>query len=172
MHRWDWLSFEGERAAFRVVCSGGTYVRTLAHDLGASLGCGASLETLRRTRSEPFGLERAITLTDVDAMSPDEVWARAGWSLEQALEHLPTLALEADDEAALGYGARPSVSVARAQGLPVEGGLRSVVLRAADGRVVALGELRPDPATPELLSVCAHVVFPWAVRLGKPERPE
>lgn len=46
----------------RVVCSAGTYVRTLAHDIGARLGCGAHLQELRRTRAGAFTIEQASTL--------------------------------------------------------------------------------------------------------------
>jgi tRNA pseudouridine55 synthase len=46
----------------RVVCSAGTYVRTLAHDLGARLGCGAHLDALRRVRVGRFGIDDASTL--------------------------------------------------------------------------------------------------------------
>jgi tRNA pseudouridine55 synthase len=50
-----------------VECSAGTYVRTLAHDIGARLGCGAHLAALRRTRVGPFGVERAATLEELEA---------------------------------------------------------------------------------------------------------
>ncbi|HEY5752406.1 MAG TPA: tRNA pseudouridine(55) synthase TruB [Chthoniobacterales bacterium] len=50
---------------FRVVCSKGFYVRTYAHDIGQELGCGAHLQTLRRTKSGRFTLDRAVT---VDAL--------------------------------------------------------------------------------------------------------
>lgn len=49
----------------QVVCSSGTYVRTLAHDLGAALGVGGSLLSLRRTLNEPFDLADAMPLEDV-----------------------------------------------------------------------------------------------------------
>ena len=45
-----------------VRCGKGFYMRALAHDLGAALGCGACLESLRRERSGPFGLDQAVTL--------------------------------------------------------------------------------------------------------------
>lgn len=51
-----------------VVCSSGTYVRTLAHDLGAALGVGGSLLSLRRTRNDPFDLTDAFPLDDIMAM--------------------------------------------------------------------------------------------------------
>ena len=44
----------------RVVCSKGTYIRSLAHDIGAALGCGAYLVALRRTRSGPFYVDEAV----------------------------------------------------------------------------------------------------------------
>jgi tRNA pseudouridine55 synthase len=48
---------------FRVVCSTGTYIRSLANDLGAALGCGGYLSSLRRTRIGEFGVERAMDMT-------------------------------------------------------------------------------------------------------------
>jgi tRNA pseudouridine55 synthase len=55
-------SFSAPLAGFRVVCSSGTYVRSLAHDLGQQLGCGAHLDSLRRVRSGDFSVERAVPL--------------------------------------------------------------------------------------------------------------
>lgn len=51
---------------FEVRCSPGTYVRSLAHDLGAKLGCGAHLQELRRTASGPYGICRAVLLETVE----------------------------------------------------------------------------------------------------------
>jgi tRNA pseudouridine55 synthase len=65
VHRFEILRFEPPLAAFRVVCSGGTYVRSLAHDLGEKLGCGAHLESLQRLRSGDFGIEQAVALDRV-----------------------------------------------------------------------------------------------------------
>lgn len=57
-------------ARLHVVCSAGFYVRSLAHGLGERMGCGAHLETLRRTRAGDFGLDRAIRLEDVEQLGP------------------------------------------------------------------------------------------------------
>jgi tRNA pseudouridine55 synthase len=57
--------FSPPRAAFEVMCTKGTYVRTIAHDLGQRLGCGACLSELRRTRSGDFSLSDAWTLEEV-----------------------------------------------------------------------------------------------------------
>ena len=56
IHRFECLSRDGDSLMVRVECSKGTYVRTLACDLGAMLGCGAHLTALRRTRIGPFEL--------------------------------------------------------------------------------------------------------------------
>jgi tRNA pseudouridine55 synthase len=59
------LAFDGETARLEMQVTAGFYVRSLAHDLGDALGCGAHLSALRRTRSGEFGLEHAIPLVDV-----------------------------------------------------------------------------------------------------------
>ncbi len=63
-------------AAFRVVCTKGTYVRSLVHDLGQKLGCGAYLATLRRLESGPLSVTRAIPLEELLRLSPAELQQR------------------------------------------------------------------------------------------------
>lgn len=161
---WEWTSFAPPDASFRVRCSGGTYVRTLVHDLGARLGCGAALAGLRRTRSEPFGVEQACAWSDLVASEPGALLERHGIALDRALEVLPAIALDEAGADALGHG-RP-VAVAPG-GAPVGAGERSVVLRDLAGRALALGELRQGAREGEALAA-PQVVFPWAVREGKP----
>jgi tRNA pseudouridine55 synthase len=64
--------FEGERLALSVTCGKGTYIRSIAHDLGAMLGCGAHLAALRRTAVGRFGLDCAHTLASLEAMLATE----------------------------------------------------------------------------------------------------
>ena len=64
--------FEGERLALSVTCSKGTYIRSIAHDLGEMLGCGAHLAALRRTAVGRFGLDCAHTLASLEAMPAAE----------------------------------------------------------------------------------------------------
>jgi tRNA pseudouridine55 synthase len=72
VHALDLQWFEGERLALSVTCSKGTYIRSIAHDLGEVLGCGAHLTALRRTRIGRFGLDCAHTLESLQAFSPAE----------------------------------------------------------------------------------------------------
>jgi tRNA pseudouridine55 synthase len=93
IHSLELLSFEPPLASIRVSCSRGTYVRTLANDMGAELGCGASLQELRRTASGPFHIASALTLACLE-----EAWAQGtvgGRFLTPfaALAHLPDVPL-------------------------------------------------------------------------------
>ncbi|MST94344.1 MAG: tRNA pseudouridine(55) synthase TruB [Pedosphaera sp.] len=63
-------------ARFRVACTKGTYVRSLAHDLGQRLGCGAHLKTLRRAVSGKFDVADAIEFEEVMNLSPAELEKR------------------------------------------------------------------------------------------------
>lgn len=62
-------SLAGDTAAFAMRISSGGYVRSVAHEMGKALGCGAHLATLRRVASGPFGLEDALTLDNVEALT-------------------------------------------------------------------------------------------------------
>lgn len=59
------VNIKGDEAEFRVVCSKGTYIRTLCHDIGRRLGCGAHMKALRRMRSGRFHIEDAMPLEDI-----------------------------------------------------------------------------------------------------------
>lgn len=61
---------------FRVHCSKGTYVRTLAHDLGQKLGCGGHLTSLRRTATDQFKVADALTMDEIQALSLPEIEKR------------------------------------------------------------------------------------------------
>jgi len=160
---WRWRSFTRDEASFEVDCSGGTYVRTLVHDLGQQLGCGAALAALRRTRSEPFTIERACPWAELQARTPDELLARFGVALDAALAVLPAVTLSEAAAAGIGRGQRPGVDPG---GAPLEGGPRSVVFRDGAGRALALGELGRDGGGAQARP---SVVFPWAVADGKPK---
>ena len=90
IHRIDLLDFSGDNLSLRVSCSKGTYIRVLAADIGAALGCGAHLTALRRTRVADLTLASSVGLADLQAM--DET-ARLAYlqpvdSLLQSLERL------------------------------------------------------------------------------------
>ena len=69
------VGVEGSVARFRVVCSAGTYVRSLAHDLGQAIGCGAHLRSLRRTSVGRFAIDDAVAIDAVRDMPREEIFA-------------------------------------------------------------------------------------------------
>lgn len=75
---------------FDVTCSKGTYIRTLCHDIGIKLGCFAHMTALRRTMTEPFDLEMAVSLDDIDLENVNDYLI----NIEEALSWMPTLFLK------------------------------------------------------------------------------
>ncbi|MDE6127753.1 MAG: tRNA pseudouridine(55) synthase TruB, partial [Lachnospiraceae bacterium] len=66
------LSMQLPEVSFRVSCSKGTYIRTLCHDIGGSLGCGAAMSSLKRTKSGCFTLDTAITLSRLEQLRDEK----------------------------------------------------------------------------------------------------
>ena len=82
-------SLTDDRLACRIVCAPGFYVRSLAHDLGQALGCGACLEDLRREQSGAFGLDQAVTM---DQLERDHQSARRHLlPMSELLPNLPSV---------------------------------------------------------------------------------
>lgn len=77
----------------RVRCGKGTYVRTLAADLGRLLGCGGCLAALRRTRVGALDVERAVTLDEVAARAAEGSLSEVLLSMSEALAHYPAIPL-------------------------------------------------------------------------------
>jgi tRNA pseudouridine55 synthase len=69
-------AYEEPIGSFRISCTKGTYVRSIAHDLGQKLGCGAHLKTLRRSESGAFKVSEALPLADVLRLTPGELEKR------------------------------------------------------------------------------------------------
>jgi tRNA pseudouridine55 synthase len=90
----DLRSIDGPDVAFRVVCGSGTYVRVLASNVGAALGCGAHLRQLRRTAIGPFTVDRARPPDDPGVPLP----------VETAVAHLPHMRLDEHEAEAAGHG--------------------------------------------------------------------
>jgi tRNA pseudouridine55 synthase len=106
-----------------LTCSSGTYVRALARDLGAALGCGGHLTALRRTRVGPYGLDLARTL---DALAEDFAVLPIAAAARAAF---PARELSDDEARLLAHGRRLA---------PTGTGTSPVAAFAPDGRLVAL----------------------------------
>ena len=128
---------------FRVTCSSGTYIRSLAHSLGSRLGCGACLEELTRERSRPFGLEHAHELEAV--LTEPERFADKVLGIADALPHWPKLRVSAAEAAGVRNG-HPVPFDPEAE-IPCADGTR-VLLLEEDGKPLALAQNILSPQGP------------------------
>ena len=98
------LSLHGEQVHFAVECSGGTYVRSVAHDLGQKLGCGAHLAGLRRTAVAEFTLSRAVTLERLQEAAQQGNLESCIVHLEALLPECPELVVRGREETSVRHG--------------------------------------------------------------------
>lgn len=120
-----------------VLCSSGTYIRTLCADIGASLGCGGVMATLERTETGGFSLDEAHTVSELEAMSEDERLSLL-IPTERLFESLPTVALPEFFEKLCRGGCEIYQKKLRTDFSLGE----RVRLCRADGSFFALGEVR------------------------------
>ena len=134
IHEIRLLGLEGTRFDIEVACSKGTYIRTLAADIGEALGCGAHLATLRRTRIGDLRLEGAVTLAELEGLPPEQRDARLA-PADALLADLPRVDLDANEAGRVRHG----------QGIRSTAAAGSRMrLYAAGGSFVGLGEVSAD----------------------------
>jgi tRNA pseudouridine55 synthase len=131
------LGVEGSDIRVRAFCSAGTYLRAIAHDLGAALGCGAHLYELRRTESGDFTLEQSRTIEQLEQLAAE---GRVAEALIPAVQLLPEFPTEYVDEAVenqIRQGRDFVVSAFRARK-----DAHYVKAVSRSGALVAIGEIR------------------------------
>ena len=131
IHQLHVLEWDAARAqlSVEVHCSAGTYIRSLARDLGASLGCGGCLASLRRTQALGFHDNQAVPLPE----APENVGdgALALLPPELALPHLPRRLLTAGEQLDWSFGRRITPGI--------EESAEAVVMLSDSGRMLGLG---------------------------------
>jgi len=127
--------FEGTELEITVSCSKGTYIRTLAEDMGQSLGCGAHLKGLRRLSTAHFKLEDAVTTEQLESLSIEDRDAQL-LSADAAIINLPEVHLDADSAFYLMRGQEVWKS-----GINLQGQFR---IYDANGLFLGVGEQSPD----------------------------
>lgn len=106
--RLEIVSVSLPEVVIEVDCSKGTYIRTLAQDIGDAVGCGAHLTALRRLRSGPFSIEECVSL---DALAEASEEATPGLlSIETALSDYPAVTLSETSAKTLRFGIPPELS--------------------------------------------------------------
>jgi tRNA pseudouridine55 synthase len=140
IHAIDIVSVQAGTVTLDVRCTKGTYIRTLAEDIGAKLGCGASLAALRRTGSGSLTLEGSITLAALEAM-PEDQRATLLTSPDRLLLDAPELRLPAPEAARFLSGLRRRVDAPDAERVRVYGPESRAFLGSAH---ITSGELIAD----------------------------
>jgi len=130
--KFDLTQVDENTLTAQIVCSGGTYVRSLAHDLGQSMGCGAHLVGLRRFQVGRFEIDEATPLEDIDGQHLV--------SLEEALRPMPMAILDS----------RRVVQVREGRQIRIEEYANDVVaLQEPDGQVFGIARVTDHIAQPE-----------------------
>ncbi|MHB1951746.1 MAG: tRNA pseudouridine(55) synthase TruB [Acidiferrobacteraceae bacterium] len=138
IHRLALTGFSGEELGLLVTCSKGTYIRSLAFDLGRMLGCGAHIVGLRRTGVGRFTLAEAVSLAQIDAAVAEGRTGQLLQSADRLLAHLPALRFRALEADRIRLGQTVPVGDA---GAPEPGWVR---LYEGQDRFLGVGWLEPD----------------------------
>lgn len=134
--RIECLTYEWPILNIEVDCGSGTYIRSIARDLGQALGCGGLIEQLERTRIGPFRIEDAADPRSVAPESIPALLRPMAW----AVSDLPVRRLDSEQVARVFRG--QALAVDRLEGGPLDSG--EVGLLGPDGELVAIGEVGPD----------------------------
>jgi tRNA pseudouridine55 synthase len=127
---------EGDRARLRVRCSAGTYIRSIVHDLGVALGCGAHVVELIRTASGSFTLDAAHTLDDLQQLKADGHLSQALLPMAELLPQFPSVFVDDVVVRQIRQGRDFGVSAFR-----VNPGSEHVKAIGPDGELVAIGKI-------------------------------
>jgi tRNA pseudouridine55 synthase len=138
VHGIDLIGFDPPFAEFSVDCSSGTYIRSIARDVGEALGVGAHLTRLRRTR---VGVHTVDGAAPVEGLGEPEVVEAAFVKPAEAVAHLPRTVLDEDAIAALRHGRAAAADPALPAGVPV-------AMLDAGGALLAIGERIDDRLQP------------------------
>lgn len=135
VHALDLLSFDGERLQVRVACSAGTYLRSIAHDLGQVLGCGAFLESLRRTASGEFRIEDSHPLERLERFAEEDQFIQAVIPASELLPVFPNELVDPVTAGQIRQGRDFRVSPFRTRT-----GVRYVKAVTSEGELVAIAQ--------------------------------
>lgn len=137
IHRLEMVDWTPPDVTVEVVCSAGTYIRSLTHDLGQALGCGAHVVALARTASGEFALSQSYMLENLRTLADTGRFAEALLPPQTALASMPSVHLTPEQEQAVDYGQTfpldAPVGAEMVQALDAAGQLRAVLIPVAPG---------------------------------------
>lgn len=151
------LSVDGCEAEFELLCTAGTYARSLAHDIGADYGCGAHLLRLRRTRSGEFPIDTAVTLTEGEVFRTREFFIDRVIPMRSLLPEIPAIVVSAEEGKKIVHGVELNILTAN---------WNSETYRLVDesGELLALGNriqafMSPVEQPARWIRIHPHLIF-------------
>ena len=143
IYRLEILDWQPPIVTIEVECSKGTYIRSLAHDLGQSLGCGASLKNLVRLKCGIFGIENAVSLPQLEDAFHHGYWQRFLYPMDSVLQEWRAIIVSNATEDAIKKGVSVDLSNIRSNEIT---GQSEQYCRAynLDGRFIAVLRLVPE----------------------------
>ena len=161
IERINLISFRSPLAEIEVQCGKGTYIRTLADDLGHLLGCGAHIQALQRTSVGPFSTEDAISPERLETAFADGTWQNLLLPLDYGLGHIPTVYLDTEAEKDIRRGCSLEASSPPFQRLPDAQNGERYRAYAENGSFVAILRYDADSSRwkPQKVFSPAHPAF-------------
>jgi len=132
VHKFEILQLDENNAEFEIDVSAGTYVRSIAHEMGKIVGCGAHLERLERTRSGGFTLQQSVSLEELDAAVRENRVNQVMVPAKQLLPNIPNVIADEDAANKIRHG--------NAVNLPVFEKAILVKIFNAEGVLMAVGQ--------------------------------
>jgi tRNA pseudouridine55 synthase len=115
VYEYEFQEIAGSIARFVIECSSGTYIRSLAHEMGQKLGCGAHLAEITRTAVGEFSLDQAITLEELAEAKKEGKFADRLIPLENLLSNFPRINVLPVIEKRVRHGSKFNISIAQLQ---------------------------------------------------------
>jgi tRNA pseudouridine55 synthase len=150
IHSLQLLAYEPPHIEVKIHCSSGTYIRSLAHDLGQALGCGAHLAGLKRTAVGSFSLEQSFHLDDLETLIQKNEYGQFLIPLESLLPEMGKIILKESGKALVQNGNRifseniQKLIPSECPSSDIEDEDQVFRLFSSDGRLMALAKKIPD----------------------------
>jgi len=139
IYRMELLQWNHPSMSIEVECSKGTYIRSIAHDIGQSLGCGAHIAALIRTKYGPFSIEDSISLTQIEDAFSHNLWQRLIYPMDIVINDWTAVTVTPEQEHAILDGRTIPNSI--------ENATPRCRAYSCDGWFLAILKQSPDKAT-------------------------
>jgi len=144
IHRLELINWQPPLATVEIECSKGTYIRSLAHDLGQSLGCGAYLKSLVRTRCGIFDIKDAISISQLEEAFRHGYWEHFLYPIDIVLQDFNAIVVDDAGEEAMRKGSPLALEQSDSQNINENPHQRYCRAYSRDGRFLGILQRVPD----------------------------